>query len=111
MVGVNKYIYKRGLEFWSFFPAILFMHEEKDEDFRYLPVSGKQFFCLLLGWYRDSFAPIGNSDRGFFYFSRKQILNDSEFYDKIINAYNFKRAGTSYTKPIFNFIEKRRMSK
>ncbi|AAS43339.1 hypothetical protein bcere0016_41830 [Bacillus cereus 95/8201] len=42
MVGANQYIYKRELQFWSFFPVMLFMHEEKDGSFRYLKVSGKQ---------------------------------------------------------------------
>ena len=42
MVGANQYIYKRELQFWSFFPVMLFMHEEKDGSFRYRKVSGKQ---------------------------------------------------------------------
>ncbi|EEM15382.1 hypothetical protein bpmyx0001_38310 [Bacillus pseudomycoides DSM 12442] len=41
-------------------------------------------FHLQIGWYRDFFAPIGFSDRGFFYFSQKQMLNNSESYDKIL---------------------------
>ncbi|KZD29587.1 hypothetical protein B4083_4966 [Bacillus cereus] len=36
---------------------MLFMHEEKDGSFRYLKVSGKQFFCLQIGWYRDFYRP------------------------------------------------------
>ncbi|PEA09189.1 hypothetical protein CN425_12490 [Bacillus cereus] len=58
-------------------------------------------------WYSDSFAPIGNSDRGFFYFSRKQILNNSEFYDKIISAYNFKKSWYKLYKTDIQFYRKK----
>ncbi|OTW81359.1 hypothetical protein COI59_09105 [Bacillus toyonensis] len=57
MVGGNQYIYKRELQFWSFFPVVHIVHEEEDGSFRYLKVSGKQFLCLQLGWYRDFYRP------------------------------------------------------
>ena len=67
MVGVNQYIYKRELQFWSFFPVVHIVHEEEDGSFRYLKVSGKQFLCLQLGWYRDQFVPTDTISRDFLY--------------------------------------------
>ena len=66
MVGANQYIYKRELQFWSFFPVMLFMHEEKDGSFRYLKVSGKQLIVYKQGGTAIFIVPIGFSDRGFF---------------------------------------------
>ena len=65
MVGANQYIYKRELQFWSFFPVMLFMHEEKDGSFRYRKVSGKQLVVYKYGT-AIFIVPIGFSDRDFY---------------------------------------------
>ncbi|QWH30539.1 hypothetical protein EXW51_22195 [Bacillus mycoides] len=84
MVSVNQHIYKCELQFWSFFFVVLLCMKEKTDFFRYQYLRCKYIFRLQIGWYRDFFAPIGFSDRGFFYLSHKQILNNSESYDKIL---------------------------
>ncbi|PFA19270.1 hypothetical protein CN373_16805 [Bacillus cereus] len=97
MVGVN----------YNF--SSCFIHGEKNKFFRYQSLRCKHFH-LYIEWSCYFFAPIKISDRGFFLFLKKQILNNSESYDKIfISAY--KEGGIHAKGTIAVFRYKRRMYK